>query len=296
MVDKSGSIKIQDFDTIGIYDEWILDHEFEGYIPKNIGISRLGLCVRQTCLTMSRAKKRDISKVEMENLRRMFRQAKLLEDDWRQAFTKKRILFSYQTPLTEWLPEGWGGFLDFLVVKKKKLKLIEMKATHPNNFKFASSLPKKHNVMQSKGYMYACRQIPLDLEWSEVLYVDRGGQNRPLSFGSIYTKNDEIEVMAEMNRQMMAWQICKKDGTLPDPLHRTLKVKHDKRKHIYEIFLEQDWQCDYCDFCGASCVPDKSRNKVGEFLTDNNQLKMRKGYEEYEESVEETLRDRQVIE
>ncbi len=236
-------MKLNDINITGVYDQWLKKDEWENYTPTNIGVSRLGCCARQTCLIMSQAPKRIMNPEDDENRRRMFRQAKRIEEDYATAWLEERLLFAYQPYIGDGLPEGWGGFPDFLIYKHGEFAVVEMKASHPNLFKYPNKLPKQHNVFQAMGYTYALRKMGILVSKFVIYYVSRGGQDRPLEFWFNYTDETEKTLIKEMNRQMSAWNKCKKSSEFPELIEREMEVKYNKQKDKHEIYFVPNWQC-----------------------------------------------------
>jgi len=276
----------ENVDLTGIYDKQIAEDNYT-WTPRNIGLSRLGLCIRQTCLKMSQAPMRDIPMEEEEDTQRMFHIAKMIEASFTDSFMKDGILFGYQPRMSDALPEGLGGIADFLIFKKGHFGIVEMKTVQPQAMQYRKNYPKEHHKLQARGYCVACNNLGINVEEYCVYYVSRGGRLRPMTFWFDYNKAEEAAVVNVMNETLLAWRKCQDTGKYPEQHERDMEVKWNKEKKKYEIFLKPHWGCSYCDWAGVSCQPNMSRNKVGEYS--KKKLTLRKDYEEYEKQARKLL-------
>lgn len=293
-------------DITELYDEEISKRALENpiYIPKFIGIGRLGKCARQTILMFDpKVERREYSKEKIEGEQRMFRIAKKLEKDYANLLFKKGKMFAYNAWVTEWLPKGCAGQFDFLLRAKGQWDLIEFKASHPNIMNFAQTLPKPMHVKQAKGYVYALSQMGIICDNYCVMYVAQGGTSRPKEFwrkidGKEHLKKICEEIKAELFYLLRCRKTYKETGELPPVTGRVMVLKNapkpkDKKKDYdpKEIKLEASWECneDYCEFSGISCEPDKGNNKIASISKDGI-IKVRKGYEDLSQEIEQFVK------
>jgi len=286
------------------------------WLPKNFGVSMLGMCERSSILKKVHApqKKMDAKKRRKQLLK--FALADYMENDIIDSWFYKGILVSNQLKVNEGLPEGWAGRLDAWINRwDVGFEIVEIKASHPNMFSmYPLTKPKPYNKYQCLGYIYALNNWfmklnPLgDLKTKDfmftrgrVIYMNRGGETEPLQFTFEFTQEDRLEIISmikSLNNHLKNYEKSKgKD--LPQVMDKEIKISKKKKKvkdkktgkektvSTIEAYLDSHWLCgDFCDFCDVSCKPSLEKNKCGEF-DEKGDFIVRKGYEDYKEMAAE---------
>lgn len=285
------------------------------YKTKHFGISMLGLCYKSAILKKTNAPARKLSKEERQALDLKFDLADILECEAIDSWYRKGILVSQQLVLNQGLPDEWAGRLDAWVNKWDiGFEIVEIKASHPNMFTmYPLQEPKPYNKLQCLGYLYALNNWfmgldplgDLDVENfmftnGRVMYINRGGETKPLQFGFKFTKSNRLEIIEEIKTINKYWNRYNKSKgkELPPVLGKEVKFRNKKKEvkgknkkiDVLEAHIEPHWNCSWCDFAGVSCDPHKAKNKCGEF-DNNGKFNARKGYEDIEKLVLTTKKE-----
>lgn len=196
--------------------------------------------------------------------------------------------------INDGLPEMWHGRLDNLIYDKeeKSISPIDWKGTR--SLKYQAELPKPSHVLQIRTYLMALINMQFPVDKGYLIYSDRTGSYEGIEFAiqpynesvlaemKIYEEyyNDTITV-AEYENIKSYTPEPNLEERLPSILPREIK------KIKNEFYLIPNWQCGYCYYQGLSCKPTMSKNKIASIKDDK--LKIRKGYLEYEDRLNELI-------
>jgi len=251
--------------------------------------SDLGFCPRRVIMDFGNFDKRDFAKQELY----MFKKSKQQEVDFGKTLKGSDNFFvlKHNLKIDAGLPKLWHGELDFFIydIEDKEFEPLEYKSSR--SFKYPEYLPKRENVLQTKAYIYALANMfpELNINRGILFYDDRSGSNLPLEF-LIDNTDDLLEEMSKYERWYHESIIIDGDGeirvmeyNLPPMLERDIKqIKN-------EFYLIPNWQCGvYCRYFNKFCKPNVSKNKIAEIKDDK--LKVRKGYEEYTDKLNELIK------
>jgi len=285
-------------------------------------VTDLGTCPRKVIMNFGSYEKKPQTNAEKimfykaENDHRAM--ARLLNKSKRFSIIKEEF------DISEGLPKMWHGRLDSLVfdnvpttylvernVDLEKIKSfakprgiitvdnvnsikklngssiypIDWKGTR--SLKYQVELPKKNHITQLRAYIMALQNMNYDCNKGVLIYSDRTGSYEGIEF---VIQPDNDSVLAEM-KIYEDWYLSNVgeqltgifEYKLPPILERS--IKHFPK--INEFHLIPNWQCDYCYYEGLSCHPNMSKNKIAEIK--DNKLKIRNGYFEYEDRLNEII-------
>lgn len=130
------------------------------------------------------------------------------------------------------------GRLDILIVGPNGEKaVIDVKTVRSKTFTFP--LPRATNTVQAQSYMQA-----EDADYGVVLYIDRDGAN---AIKPCFILRDDASVESAYR---VAENIFKSDE-LPQVLRPQVNVRENKGPDA--VYVDNPWQCRYCDYLGISC-------------------------------------------
>jgi len=155
-----------------------------------------------------------------------------------------------------------AGHLDLLIEKDMEYLVVDVKSRRGASFDYVDEI-KPTNKMQIAGYIYALRNLGLDVEHGAVLEVDRNGQRFVQEFHFRY--DSELEFKVE-NTIIYLKQI--RDLSTP-PARLKPKIKINRNKGDDSVTADVPWQCSYCDYWGVSCrgaIPEKYSDRLGKVV------------------------------
>ena len=171
--------------------------------------------------------------------------------------------------------DGITGRYDLKLTGPKEI-IVDFKTLRGRAFQYMEG-PKEAHVLQVQSYMMAT-----NIDNGLILYVDREGQNQAVQFE--VERNDEAVKNAIEFTKSIA-----NSNVPPKILKPKLNIK--KNKGPDSVYLNQPWQCDYCEYQDVSCPgalkPEYRNLGIVAKLADS--LKMTKGNEALEEIVKNLL-------
>lgn len=132
-----------------------------------------------------------------------------------------------------------GGTMDLgLIGPNGERIVLDWKTVRGRTFQYLEA-PKPSNVLQVQTYMKAW-----DADLGLIAYVDREGQNGLKAF-PVERDDEAVEFAAGVARGIADQEEC------PPKLLPTINRKHLKGPD--SIYLNEPWQCRYCEFRDLSC-------------------------------------------
>lgn len=198
--------------------------------------------------------------------------------------------------ITDYLPEGWGGRVDFLCWDKEKRAfcLVDLKTTKGEGIKWIRNRPKQEHVWQLSAYYHALREarFPL-LSTFTLFYLPMNnvmGENpEPLLIDCKPVPKETVwTVMEERWHRVLGYldSIPAKSidnhssfvaSTLADPIPRIQKIFRNKDKQ--EVRLVPHWSTMFCPYENDLCdCNTQGQTKIGEFV--DGEYIPRKGFEQ----------------
>ncbi len=247
-------------------------------------VTDLGSCPRKVIMNFGEYDKKPLTNAE----RIMFHKAnsdhtqmsRLLNCSDRYSVLKEEY------SINAGLPEMWHGRLDCLVYDRDTNEMFPIDWKGTRSLRYQADLPKQQHVLQLQAYIWALNQMNYPVNRGVIIYVDRSGSYEGLEFdveGSIRELTLEMKTLENYYNKSIIKGYA---PILPDTLPREIK----RRKDIF--YLEPNWQCNYCKYESLSCKPTISKNKIAE-VKDKEFLIIRKGYEEYEETLNELFKPKE---
>ena len=247
-------------------------------------VTDLGSCPRKVIMNFGDYKKKPLTNAE----KIMFHKAdsdhtqmsRLLNQSDRYSVMKEEY------SINDGLPEMWHGRLDCLVYDKGTDEMFPVDWKGTRSLRYQTDLPKQQHVLQLQAYIWALNQMNYPVNRGVIIYVDRSGSYDGLEFdvgGSIRKLRPEMKTLENYYNKSIIKGYA---PILPDMLPREIK----KSKNIFN--LVPNWQCGYCKYQSLSCEPNMSTNKIAELLPDN-EVKIRGGYEEYIDTLNELLKPKE---
>ena len=288
-LEKYGQLRAQDYVATG-------ENEWDGSM---LHPSQLGTCHRETCLGKIGAARQVREASWYRNRKRKFELANHVHNLVYAALKDVGLLYESELDLEPFMWNGWTGRLDWIDHRygMDTLHVGDVKSSHPNAMRYATSYPKHHNVLQL-GCYYECVKSMLNehahfnpdlklIRSAEIQYMDRGGGNDPLACEIEMTDDLMAEVVAEKVLLEEHVDMAINENILPEPMKRDMKFKSYKKK----VVLDTHWQCnpEYCDFVGASCTPITGETTLAELNAENGDYEIKPNGRRYAEEVEEFL-------
>jgi len=271
-------------------------------------VTDLGTCPRKVIMNFGDYKKKPMTNAE----KIMFFKADSDHKSMARLLNKSNRFFIIREEfnISEGLPKMWHGRLDNLLYdrEEKSISPIDWKGTR--SLKYQAELPKQSHILQIRAYLMALINMRFPVDKGIIIYMDRTGSYEGIEF---VIEPDNDSVLAEMkiyedylinqyefekytidskclkiksldtfseNNQTRIFSL-RNSSLLPQILCRDIKqIKN-------EFYLIPNWQCSYCYYQGLSCEPNMSKNKIAEIK--DNKLKIRKGYEEYKNRLNELI-------
>lgn len=165
-----------------------------------------------------------------------------LPDGWR--------VHVIEADISDGLPRDDIGSCDLVLAGPGVLMGVEMKTQRGGAFRYLDKLgAKDSHKMQAAGELYALRNLYPDREvLQRILYIDREGQNAARVYPVQWSEQTEqyVEFASSYVNRIKELQ----DG-VPPVLEPNVRVRVNKGRN--SIYLEEPWNCSYCDFNGPAC-------------------------------------------
>jgi len=228
--------------------------------------SDLGKCPRKMSHRLHKSPAVERSMAEQDGSLRQFYVANIIHNLCYNAFAWDDRLVEMEVDLTPWMPDGITGTADGIWINfDEEMEPFDAKSLHPNWRTYLKSYPKLENVAQLSIYWFAFKKrstvVDKALKRCRMYYVGRGDKTRGLEC--------PFDPDPDLLRNQIDELLVARD-TDPSELPTMPKVikKTGGDKRLSKIELVPDWNCEWCDYQGLSCVPHdmKSRSllyKVG---------------------------------
>ena len=216
--------------------------------------SDLGKCPRKMSHRLHHSPAVDKSMGEQDSELRQFYVANIIHNLIYNAFVWDERLEDFEVDLTPWMPDGITGTCDGIWENfDGEYEVLDAKSLHPNWRSYMKSYPKMENVAQLSMYYFALKKrstvIDKKMVRARMYYVGRGDKTRGLECPF---DPDAALLRSQIDELIVA------RNTEPDQLPVMPKVlkKTGGDTRLTKIELVPDWNCEWCDYCGLSCVPN----------------------------------------
>ncbi|HSH44426.1 MAG TPA: PD-(D/E)XK nuclease family protein, partial [Longimicrobiales bacterium] len=140
--------------------------------------------------------------------------------------------------LTGLLPHGIRGTLDVLLEHPGGVRVLDFKTVRGRAFAYLDDAKLAHQL-QVRTYSMA-----IDAEGADVLYIDREGTNGVRAF-RVERDDEQVRACAEA-------VVGYASADEPEPvLEPELGIRENKGPD--SVYLNEPWQCQYCEFRDVSC-------------------------------------------
>lgn len=235
---------------------------------ESLHASDLGTCRRKIAHRLHGDDRRMKTETELDNEARQFYIANVMHHAFYNAAKWDDRLIDFEVDVSPWMQDSFTGEADAIWVgfaigddgftpdyqTDGDLEVMDAKSLHPNWRTYIANFPKYHNACQLMSYYKALkkRSTATDkrLVRGRMWYTGRGDKTTSLECPLEIEDWDAI-VESEYAHYLEALTMDPQDiEVLPKIIKKT---GGDKR--LSKIELAPQWQCEWCDFCGISCIP-----------------------------------------
>lgn len=248
-------------------------------------VTDLGTCPRKVIMNFGDYEKKPLTNAE----KIMFFKANSDHKSMARLLNKSNRFFIIREEfnINDGLPKMWHGRLDNLLYDREEKSISPLDWKGTRSLRYQAELPKQSHILQIRAYLMALINMQFPVDRGYLIYTDRTGSYGGVEF---IIEPDNESVLEEMKiyedwynnvTKVKHYTATITNRTLPPILDREIKqIKN-------EFYLIPNWQCGYCYYQGLSCKPNISKNKIAEIK--DNKLKIRKGYEEYKDKLNELI-------
>ena len=251
-----------------------------------IHASDLGKCPRKMSHRIHHSPAVDKSMGEQDSELRQFYVANIIHNLVYNAFAWDDRLVEFEIDLTPWLPDGMTGTADGVWENfDGEYEAFDAKSLHPNWRSYLKSYPKADNVAQLSLYYYGLKKrsnvIDKQVARCRMYYVGRGDKTRGLECP--FDPDPDL-----LRRQIDELVIARDSDPFDLPTIPKVIKKTGGDVRMTKIELVPDWNCEWCDFQGLSCVPHDMKKHALLYKVDKKWVVSRMGKEMSERILFET--------
>lgn len=160
-------------------------------------------------------------------------------------------LYDIQHDLREGLPEGHAGVCDIILQHDDgRLLVVEVKTSRGRAFQYREEAKPSHDL-QASTYREALSNMHPKAEVdATIIYLDREGQNPPDQYEATMSASEVYEA-AQLAEDIVNGERA------PEMQTASVEVRRNKGDDSY--YVDNPWQCDYCEYRDVSCpgaLPD----------------------------------------
>jgi hypothetical protein len=204
------------------------------------------------------------------------------------------IPYMAEVKLDPWLPEGWAGTADWLILDptKSAFVLADIKTTTGQGvgYRATEGMSESH-WLQASAYWHAANRMGLPMVEKVIVFylpLDDSGSTELLVSEDVPAEASEMDEMMDEIREECI-QFANGDQ-LPDdlapPIERVQKVNWNNATKVFDLKLHPHWLTRYCPFGDVCGCGDQPTTKIGHYYWDVLEEKLvyvpRKGWEDTE--------------
>jgi len=160
-------------------------------------------------------------------------------------------IYDIQHDMSDGLPDNHVGVSDIILRHADgQFLVVEVKTSRGRAFQYREEAKLSHNL-QASTYREALQNMhPEEQVNAVILYLDREGQNPPDQFAADYSRED-VYMAADIAEEIVEGQ--------REPEMQTASVEVRRNKGDDSYYVDNPWQCRYCEYKGVSCpgaLPD----------------------------------------